>query len=261
MMVSGHTARALAPDYSRAERWLNMVEGSLSAEHCAAARRLGWNLVPLRGARVDGRVWTGLDARGAGAAVGDSVAVEFDHDRHHDRHKARALRVRRIGGQEEWLAARAFALAAGPIESTRILLASQFGDVAPRIGQGLVDHLTVGWVLVEPQLAFSAPGSFKLEGALLSRFVNVDVASRRPYRGGFSIEITGPRGLAEMPAIAAELGIAPSDAQALRVTFINAMGETTPHENRRVTLSSTHRDSLGRMLPCCTLRALTEIVA
>ncbi len=247
-------AGTLAPDYSRAERWLHMTEGSLAPGHREAAQRLGWSFVPLRGARVDGRVWTALDARGAGAAIGNSVAVELDRERR----KARALRVLRHDGREEWIAARAFALAAGPVESTRILLASRFGDAVPRIGRGLVDHLTAGWMLLEPLPAPRPSRSVQLEGALVQRFVNIDVASRRPYRGGFTIELTGPRGLAEMPAVAEELRIAVPDARRLRVTFINAMGESTPHEDRRMTLSATGRDALGRAVPVLHLTGAPE---
>ena len=238
-------ASTLTADYARAERWLHVMEGILTQEHRAAAQRLGWSFVPLRGARVDGRIWTALDARGASAAIGNSVAAEIDCERR----SAHALRVLRHNGQEEWIAARAFALAAGPIESTRILLASRFGDATPRIGQGLVDHHTTGWMLLEPLPAPRAPGSVHLEGALVQRFVNVDAASCRPYRGGFTIEITGPRGLVEMPTVAAELQITAQDAQRLRVIFINAMGETAPHEDRRMTLSTTRTDALGRAVP------------
>ena len=45
----------LAPDYTRVERWLNVMEGKLSAEHRTAALRLGWVSLPLRGARIEGR--------------------------------------------------------------------------------------------------------------------------------------------------------------------------------------------------------------
>ena len=79
-----------------------------------------------------------------------------------------------------------------------------------------------------------------------------------PIAVDFRSRLTGPRGLGEMPAIAAELGVAPSEAQGLRVTLINAMGETAPHENRRVTLSPTRVDGLGRALPVLRLEAAAE---
>jgi choline dehydrogenase-like flavoprotein len=238
-------ARALAPYYAEAERWLHVTDGRLCPEFRDAARRLGWRFAPLRGARLDGRIWTALDARGAGAVVGKRIATHLDVAGH----RASGLRVLRPDGRPEWITARAFALAAGPIESTRILLGSGFGDTVPSIGRGLVDHMTVGYMLVEMRPTSSSNGPANLEGALVPRFVNLGGKNQRPYRGGFSIEITGPRCLTDMPVIAEALGITPREAQRLRVTFINALGESTRHDGRWMTLSKDRTDDLGRQVP------------
>ncbi|MCC2689267.1 MAG: family oxidoreductase [Rhizobiaceae bacterium] len=249
-------ARTLAPHYAEAERWLHMTRGGrLRPEFRDAARRLGWRFAPLRGARVHGRIWTALDARAAGAAMENRIAASLDVAGR----RATGIRVLQPNGRSEWIAARAFALAAGPIETTRILLGSGFGETMPSIGRNLVDHMTTGYLLVEerpapPSDGASNPAPF-LQGALVSRFTGPGGADRRPYRGGFSIEITGPRRLSEMPAIAEALGIPPLEAMRSRVTFINAMGESARHEGRRVTLSKDRADDLGRPLPVLHMAA------
>ena len=230
-------ARTLAPDYATAETWLGVVEGLLQPHHRRAARRLGWGLLPLRGARLGGgEPWTARDAAGAQAARAHHVALGFDCSCG----SAIALRVAGPGGRQRRMRARCFVLAAGPVESARLLLASGVGRIAPRVGQGLVSHPTVSYMLVEPQPAPSPQSPYALlEGAL------VPFASDR-----FSLEIVGPQPVT--PSLRAELqrlGLTPGKAAQARATYISGMSENTPHEQCRVTLSRTRTDQLGRPIP------------
>src|SRR4029077_3567382 len=67
-------ARTLAPYYRTAEAWLGVVEGRLHGQHRRAARRLGRPIMPLRGARREGKVWIAGHAAGARAARVKHVA-------------------------------------------------------------------------------------------------------------------------------------------------------------------------------------------
>ena len=230
-------ARTLATDYATAETWLCVVEGRLQPHHRRAARRLNWPVLPLRGARLGGgRPWTARDAAGARAARTHHVALGFDCGCG----SAIALRVAGPGGPERRMRARCFVLAAGPVESARLLLASGVGRTVPRVGQGLVSHPTVSYMLVEPQPAPSSQSPYALlDGAL------VPFADDR-----FSLEIVGPQPVT--PAVRAELqrlGLASGKAAKARVTYISGMSESAPNERCRVTLSRTQTDTLGRPIP------------
>jgi choline dehydrogenase-like flavoprotein len=230
-------ARTLATDYATAETWLGVVESRLQPHHRRAARRLNWPVLPLRGARLGGgRPWTARDAAGARAARTHHVALGFDCSCG----SAVALRVAGPGGPERRMRARCFVLAAGPVESARLLLASGVGRTVPRVGQGLVSHPTVSYMLVEPQQAPSSQSPYALlDGAL------VPFADDR-----FSLEIVGPQPVT--PAVRAELqrlGLASGKAAKARVTYISGMSESAPNERCRVTLSRTQTDTLGRPFP------------
>jgi choline dehydrogenase-like flavoprotein len=229
-------ARTLAPDYAAAEAWLGVVEGRLHPHHRRAARRLGWRLLPLRGARLGQRPWTARDAAGARAARPRHVALAFDWSGG----GAAALRVAGPDGRERRMRARCFVLAAGPVESARLLLASGLGRAAPRVGRGLVCHPTVGYMLVEPRppLLPLSPHAF-LDGGLV------------PFeRQGFSLELIGPQPVSQpLRAELQKLGLSAGEAPQARVTYINGISESTPDERCRVTLSRTQTDNLGRPIP------------
>jgi choline dehydrogenase-like flavoprotein len=233
-------ARTLAPYYSQAESWLGVVEGRLHAHHRRAARQLGWRMVPLRGARRAGKIWTAADAAGACAARVGHVACAIDCE---DR-RAVSLRVRRADGNERRMRARSFVLAAGPVETTRLLLASGLGRVIPRLGQGLLRHPAVSYMLVEPHPAPAPQNQHELlDGALV------------PFpEHGFAIEVVGPLPMTDAMRIQLEKqGI--SVGEAARVTYVSAMSETEPNERCAVGLSRTGADALGRLLPVIRLSA------
>lgn len=64
-----------------------------------------------------------------------------------------ALGVRLSGRAHEMRRALAFVLAASPIETARVLLASELGPLAARVGLGLVDHMVASYILLEPHPA------------------------------------------------------------------------------------------------------------
>jgi choline dehydrogenase-like flavoprotein len=229
-------ARTLTPDYAAAEAWLGVVEGRLHPHHRRADRRLGWRLLPLRGARLGQRPWMARDAAGARAAPPRHVALAFDWSGG----SAAALRVAGPDGRERRMRARCFVLAAGPVESARLLLASGLGRAIPRVGRGLVSHPTVGYMLVEPRpsLLPLSPHAF-LDGGLA------------PFeRQGFSLELLGPQPVSQpLRAELQKLGLSAGEAAQARVTYINGISESTPNERCRVTLSRRETDSLGRPLP------------
>jgi choline dehydrogenase-like flavoprotein len=229
-------ARTLAPDYATVETWLGVVEGRLHAHHRRAARRLGWRLLPLRAARLGGRPWTARDAAGARAARPRHVALAFDWSGS----SAAALRVAGPDGRERRMRAPCFVLAAGPVESARLLLASGLGRAVPRVGRGLVNHPTVGYMLVEPRPSLTplTPHAF-LDGALV------------PFtQGGFSLELIGPQPVSEpLRAELQKVGLSAGEAAQARVTYINGISESIPNEHCRVTLSRRETDSLGRPIP------------
>ena len=238
-------ARTLAADYAAVETWLGVVEGRLQPHHRRAARRLDWPVLPLRGARLGGgRPWTARDAAGAQAARTHHVALGFDCNCG----SAIALRVARPGDRERLLRARCFVLAAGPVESARLLLASGVGRAMPRVGQGLVSHPTVSYMLVEPLAAPSSQSPYALlDGAL------VPFADDR-----FSLEIVGPKPVT--PFLRAKLqglGLASGKTANARVTYISGMSESTSNEGCRVTLSRTQIDTLGRPIPIVHLASTT----
>jgi choline dehydrogenase-like flavoprotein len=232
--------RALAPYYAQAEDWVGVVQGRVDPHHRNMARRLGQPLLPVRSAQFEGRLWTARDAVGARAARVNNVAIALDHQLG----RARALHVVGPTGRQHRICARSFVLAAGPVESTRLLLASEVGRFMPKLGRGLVQHATVSYMLAEPHPAPVAATSYaQIPGAVV------------PFPGqGYSIEIVGPQ-----PWTDGRLGVekfdhAFSKAAHSRITFIYGMCETTPNEGGRITLSQRQTDALGRPIPVIHLR-------
>ena len=231
-------ARALAPYYAAAERWLGATAEPLHPRFEKARRSLG---VSMRGriiARAGGaHPWRGGDAAAAKRAqtetvvrrvIADSAGVEVE-----------AVR----SGRELRLRGRAVILAASAIETTRLLFES--GVRHPWLGRRLTDHFNLSYLLIEPNRppdrAAPAPAAF------IPRFVNRGPGSARPYRGGYSIELIGPVPIEGLdPEVRALLpGTVPAEAS---YTFVNSLGEQWRHRGRFVDLAKA-RDALGRPLP------------
>jgi choline dehydrogenase-like flavoprotein len=164
------------------------------------------------------------------------VAVALDHQLG----RARALHVIGPNGWQHRISARSFVLAAGPVESTRLLLASGVGRFVPRLGRGLVQHATVSYMLAEPHpLPSVASPHAQVAGAVV------------PFPGsGYSIEVVGPQPVTEnLRAELQKVGHSFGKAAQPRVTFIYGICETAPNDGSRVTLSRTQTDVLGRPIP------------
>jgi choline dehydrogenase-like flavoprotein len=232
---------ALDPLYDELEARLGVVDGRLDDRYVELGRRLGLSVLPKRGALGRrGLVWTPLEVPVARRARVHRVALRLEHGKG----IAEALRTLSLAtGRESPLRARAYVLAASPIETARILLASDLGPKARAVGRNLVDHMVASYVLVEPAPPPPLAGRGPFPGAaLVESFVNLDDASARPYRGGFSIELGGPTSLEEVNL---ERMVPGDEVARHRATQIHALGELFPHRARFVDLDAERRDQAG----------------
>lgn len=233
----------LAPAYAEVERWLGVVEGILDPRYRRAAAALGLPFRPRRGTKLGRATWTARSRPAARSAKTETVAVTLDLEGEH----ARAIEVLDPEGRSEAISARAFVIAASPIETCRLLLAS--GVSHPALGRSLVDHMSVSYLLVESRAEVPKgergpfPGS-----AFIPRFVNLKATDKSKYQGGFSIEIVGPWPL---HAAGADMlrGMGMSVRRGMRHTFITALGELSHHPERYVDLAPRAHDAFGRRLP------------
>jgi choline dehydrogenase-like flavoprotein len=142
---------------------------------------------------------------------------------------------------------RAVVLAASPLETARILLSSDVDSRRWGIGRNLTDHMVASYVLLEPRPVMPPDGRGPFPGTgLIQNFVNLDEESRRPYRGGFSLELSGPT---RLETLGIERMVASNETERWSATQIHAMGEVFPHEKRHVDLHPTMKDALGRPVP------------
>lgn len=165
--------------------------------------------------------------------------------------KAHGVVVVNAEGERKLLRSRAIVLAASPIETARLLLASGAQESDSRIGTGLVYHPVIGYALIHAPAARSDSWSNSPNSsALVPRFVNVNERFRREYRGGFSVEIFGPQRLSEFtPGVRSRIDPTGMRDDNARVTLIHGICETAPHPERYVSLSSTLRDCWGGAAP------------
>ncbi len=236
---------ALDPLYDQLEARLRVTEGTVDERYREVGRRLGLSVLPKRAALGRrGPVWRPPEEPVVRRARASRVAVRFEHERG----RAAALRAVSLeSGRDLPLRARAYVLAASPIETARILLASDLGPRARGVGRNLVDHMVASYVLIEPAPVPSPHGRGRFPGAaLVESFVNLDEATARPYRGGFSIELTGPESLEEVNL---ERMVPGDELHGHRATQIHALGELFPHRRRFVDLDPERRDLVGAAAP------------
>lgn len=232
----------LTPWYEAAERTLPLVTGTLDARYAALAAEAGVTVLPKRAPLLrGGALWNArrtAEARHAHSLVA-ATRVEHEHGR------AVALETVDLRtGRPRRLTARALVLAASPLETTRILLRSDLGG---GVGDGLVDHMVSSWVLVEPAPPPPTAGRGAFPGqAFVDRFVNIGGDTERSYRGGFTLELSGP---VHLEAIDLERLVSPSERPSTRATLVHAIGELHPLPGRRVDLDPRVRDALDRPVP------------
>jgi choline dehydrogenase-like flavoprotein len=235
-------ARTLAPYYADAEAWLGASAAPLDERFARAARSLGVPIRPrVRASAPDGDHWTGAHCAAAAGARTGSVALRLELPAA----GPAAVIVARDGAVERF-EARAIVLAASAIETARLLLAS--GLRHRRIGRGLADHFNLSYILVEPNRPVDPDARRLPPAAFVPRFVNRGAATKRPYRGGYSVEIVGPLPLARLDEDVRALfsDQTPPDAS---FTFVNSLGEQWRAPGRYVDLAPRARDALGRPLP------------
>lgn len=235
-------SRGLDAFYDEVERRIGVVEGVLEPRIARLARELGVSVVPKRGAlHPDGTVFRPLRLRAARKVRDRLVALSLEHRAR----EAVALRCFDLRtGRVVACRARAFVLAASPIETARVLLSSEIrGPGARAIGRNLVDHMVATYVLIEPLPPPPAGGRGPFPGAaLVPSFVNRGPGTERPYGGGFSIELNGPFDLA---TFGLERLASTAEGRGLRATQISAIGECLPHDGRYVDLDPDRTDAAG----------------
>jgi gluconate 5-dehydrogenase len=236
-------ARVLAPYYRVAEQWLGATTEALDPRFKRAGRALGVRVCGRVSARApNGQHWQGLHVGAAERARTSVVALRVEPGR-----DTTALHVLSGAGRET-LTARAVVLAASPVETTRLLLES--GVRHPQLGRRLTDHFGLSYVLFEPSRPCGEDMSHKATpAAFIPRFVNRGDGTKRPYRGGYSLELIGPMPMTYLdPELRALLGkndVPPGGS----FTFVSALGEQWRHKDRFVDLAPRARDTLRRRVP------------
>jgi choline dehydrogenase-like flavoprotein len=212
-------------------------------------RELGVRVRARRSVTFSGRTLTALDLLDGVPLRTGLVAMHLSLRRGHD---ADGLVVRDGDGHVMVLPCAQVLLAASPIETARILLETSRVErvgLHDRVGQGLVDHLVVGRLVVAPWAQTRA--NDPPPALWIPRFVNVR-GRRRDYSGGFSVEISRPAGLDVLsPEVRAALpaGCDGTGAGRFGVRTIHALGEMFPRPGRDLGLDLERRDALGRAVP------------
>jgi choline dehydrogenase-like flavoprotein len=236
------SAASLAPHYRRIEQALGVVRGPLDRRVSRAARELEARALAKRAPLVAHRIWTATDTRSAGRARSNTIALRFEHERG----VATALVCLDLTtGLEKRLRADRFVLTASPIETARILLESELGR-AQGYGRGLVDHQVASYVLLERKPAKPRAGGLLAGSTLVDPGINFDASSERPYRGGFTIEVSGPVRLDELGI---ERMVPSDEIDGHSATMLHAIGEIFPSRGRYVDLDDDRRDAYGRRVP------------
>ncbi len=235
-----YDARALAPYYRVAEKWLGATAEPLDARFKRAGRALGARVcAPVRALGPDGELWGGRHVPAAARARPNVVALRVEPGPN-----ATAVHVLSAAGAET-LTARTVVLAASPVETTRLLLES--GIRHPMLGRRLTDHFSLSYFLYEPNRPCADEKSLT-PAAFIPRFVNRGDGTERSYRGGYSMTLQGPMPIARLEPGWRELlgNDVPADAS---FTFISALGQHWRHKERFVDLAPRARDALRRRVP------------
>jgi choline dehydrogenase-like flavoprotein len=234
--------KTLRSSYRAVEAWSGVSEGTLSNRHRPLSSVLGVPVVPKRAAVRRGAVFRADHKASARTAMTQMVATKLEMSGRH----AREVRVVDSSGDPLTISGKAFILAASPVETSRLLMAS--GIDHPEIGKNLTDHFTESVAVIERH-ATPARGEGPLsDSAFIPRFVNLGVQSRRPYRGGFCLEIVGPRAPRELSELTRRMLDVSADEEA-SVTLVLGLGEQFPYAKRYVDLATGARDALGRAVP------------
>jgi choline dehydrogenase-like flavoprotein len=242
--------------FDELERLVRRVEALMGVRHerldrslAPVASKLGLELVPKRGAVSpdNRRSFIPLDWHRRSTIRGHAVATRVVVDR---RGGVSAIEfVDTQTGKTHGVHCRAVVLCASPIETARILLEeglSHYVSSAELVGQGLVDHLVGGQLLILPHpvrdrlgpLARSAVVSGRVGGSGKSKLNQV------------TVEIRGPAPLAELdPVVHKVAGVDEASVPDLSYVLFRPIGEmhATPARNVRLVPDAT--DSLGRPVP------------
>lgn len=146
--------------------------------------------------------------------------------------------------------AAAVVLCPSPLETTRILAASQLAqhsDGAQALGQGLTDHIVAAYLVLTD--AHDSPDTYKTTGHNVAYMPRIE-SPGKAYRGGFTVELHGPDPLDLLEdKYLAQIGVAAHEVGAYSAYLIYVIGELGPDAGRFVDLDDSQRDALGRALP------------
>lgn len=235
-----YSARTLRPYYERVERWLHVRSNPLSRRYLRVGERLGVRVEAARTSFDSGGLWTGVDVT-AGARAVRGLVTALDIEAGH----ATGIEATTATGTRFTAGAKAIVLAASPIETARLLLAS--GIRHPLMGKRLTDHFAVSYLLVDPSRG--SPRGRPPTAAFIPRFVNTSRRTRRPYPGGFCIELRGNLDSTNIADNLLELVAGRVDPRAASFGVVAAMGEQLPHAGRFVDLAPRAVDAIGRAVP------------
>ncbi len=234
----------LAPHYRAVERLLTVRNGP-GVE--ALEAKIGVRATAPRIARSGLQVRTALSFKHARArAITQAVVrrVVFKGSR------AVGVEYWNEAGTLEEAFAKTVVLCASPEETVRILLTeppSPIADRAHLLGQGLVDHVMVSYVAAAPvPVKKTRAGA----AAFVPRFVNTGRATKKPYVGGFSMEVHGPVDASKLsPGWWPMLRLDRKRAAEASAFIVTAMGDSLPHPRRAISLHPSEKDALGRPVP------------
>ncbi|MBI5510852.1 MAG: GMC family oxidoreductase [Deltaproteobacteria bacterium] len=245
---------AIATHIRRARNLLNIRQAPMPPHFAAVGAKLGLEVEEKLAAvgPCGCRAFVSLDWRRRSTLRPNRVVLELLANR-----RGRVTGVSYVDaetGARGIATGRAVVLAASPIETARLLLASPGAAPANAhglVGTGLTDHLVASYLVLVPQPApATEPATPMDRAAFVPRFVNLGRKNRRDYPGGFTLELHGPEPLLELGADGIRaLGLDPTAAADASYFLVHAIGETLPHPDRKVTLDPDRLDRYGRRIP------------
>lgn len=265
----------LAPFYARVERqfrvvgrkegWKQFPDGDFVAgvegtdSECqkritAAANKMGIPVSRMRAAMGEGGLASSVNLSLPGAlatgnldVVANAVVREVTVDKNTGRANG-VYFVDRHTRREMFAAAKVIVLAAGTLESTRLLLNSGIANSSGLVGRYLIDQqygCTVVAAMPEAQDGKATPGLIG-GGLFIPRFRNLDKKEKRNFRGGYAIPMsTGATPDAKyFPEYGAALQ-AKLDSYAGACVQGGIYGEVLPRYENHVRINRDQKDAWG----------------
>lgn len=229
-------ADEMAPSYAAIEKRIQVVPEALGRRYQECALSLGLRVTAMHASRLRGLAWNALQSPIAERVQAGTVVTSIEGG-----HAGPGILHASVDGRARQFPFKLLLLACSPVETARLLLASDPGLQCPGVGRGLTYHPVAGYALIEPPVATQEPATAAL--------VVCDGSVRGDSSMSFTVELTGPYTFHELaPDLKARVRVREEPAPDSRITFIHCLGELMPHEGRFVDLSEA-LDTLGRRRP------------